>query len=190
MELPASSFVIFIAMMTLPFSLETAMTLQRFAKNRLRMVNGLSRKSRAKWEPSRGFPMLGSDRPAITLTFPGPDAADRQVAAIRERGNLPLIVGEHVLAEIDRNDLKEGWAAAKKLSDADMSAMCRVAGARLTKIFEDNIEAEDLTDIVTDAAALFLLALRRYGVRTPKDIKPCTLVWDDKAGQERLLMQA
>jgi hypothetical protein len=134
--------------------------------------------------------MPNSDHPAITLTFPGSDSDDRQIAAIRERGNLPLIVGEHVLAEIDRNDLKEGWAAAKKLSDAEMSAMCRVAGARLTKIFEDNIASENLTDIVTDAAALFLLALRRHGVRTTKDIKPCTLVWGGKTGQERLLMQA
>jgi hypothetical protein len=127
---------------------------------------------------------------AITLTLPSPDTPDLQVAAIRERGNLPLIVGEHVLAEIDRRDLKEGWAAAKKLSDADMSAMCRVAGARLNKIFQDNIASDDLTDIVTDAAALFLLALRRHGVRATKDIRPCTLIWDDKAGQERLLMRA
>jgi hypothetical protein len=134
--------------------------------------------------------MRASAHSTITLTLPGADSADSQVAAIRKRGNLPLIVGEHVLAEIDRTDLKEGWDAAKKLSAEDMSAMCRVAGARLTKIFEDNIASEDLTDIVTDAAALFLLALRRYGVKTTKDIKPCTLVWDDKAGQEHLLMRA
>jgi hypothetical protein len=190
MELMTASVVISVTMMTLPFSLNTAVTLQRFAKSRRQMVNGLSRKLGANWKAPRGPFMRALDPSAITLTFPGPDSSDLQIAAIRERGNLPLIVGEHVLAEIDRKDLKEGWAAAKKLSDADMSAMCRVAGARLSKIFEDNIEADDLTDIVTDAAALFLLALRRYGVRTTKDIKPCTLVWDDKAGQERLLMRA
>lgn len=134
--------------------------------------------------------MRVSDQPALTLTFPGPDSSDLQVAAIRERGNLPLMVGEHVLAEIDQDDLKEGWAAAKRLSAADIAAMCRLAGARLTKLLEDNISAENLTDIVTDAAALFLLLLRRNGVRTPKDIKPCTLVWNDEAGQEHLLMRA
>lgn len=134
--------------------------------------------------------MHASDHPAITLTLPGPDSPDTQVAAIRKRGNVPLLVGEHLLAEIDRKDLKEGWATARKIPADDIAAMCRLAGTRLAKLLEDNIEAENLTDIVTDAAALFLLALHRNGVKTPKDIKPCTLVWDDKAGQEQLLMQA
>jgi len=134
--------------------------------------------------------MRAPEPSVITLILPSPDTPDLQVAAIRKRGNLPLMVGDHLLAEIDRNDLKESWAAAKKLPPADIAAMCRLAGARLTKLLEDNINSEDLTDIVTDAAALFLLALRRNGVKTTKEIKPCALVWDDKTGQEHLLMQA
>jgi hypothetical protein len=37
---------------------------------------------------------------------------------------------------------------------------------------------------VTDAAVLFLLTLRSKGVRTPDDIQPCTVLWDDEAAQE------
>jgi hypothetical protein len=166
------------------------MSLQRFAESRRQMVNGLARKPGAKWGSPRGIPMSVSGHPAITLTLPGPDNPDLQVAAIRERGNLPLFVGEHVLAEIDWKDLKEGWATAKKLPAADIAAMCQVAGTRLAKLLDDNMGAENLTDIVTDAAALFLLLLHRNGVKTPKDIKPCTLVWDGEAGQEQLLMRA
>ena len=68
--------------------------------------------------------------------------------------------------------------------------MSRAAGKRLARIVDENLSSANLTEIVTDAAVLFLLTLRSKGVRTPGDIQPCTVLWDDEAAQEYLLLHA
>ncbi len=60
----------------------------------------------------------------------------------------------------------------------------------LASVLEDNIDAADLTDVVSDAAVLFLLAMRRAGVRTLDEIGPCTLLWDDERRQELVLKRS
>jgi hypothetical protein len=127
------------------------------------------------------------EAPAFTLTCPAPDSPDLKVRAIRERGNLPLMIDDRLLAEIAQGDLVESWETAVTLSAAALADMSKLAGARLASMLEDNIDAADLTDVVSDAAVLFLLAMRRAGVRTPDEIGPCTLLWDEERHQELIL---
>src|SRR5262249_10295386 len=107
---------------------------------------------------------------------------------IRARGNLPLIIDGSLLAEIERRDLFESWEATARLPAIEVARMSRLAGERLSEIFTENFDSADLVEVVTDAAVLFLLTMRKYGVRTPDEIKPCTLLWDEEAQKEELLV--
>jgi hypothetical protein len=131
-----------------------------------------------------------SEAPAVTLTCPAKDSPDLKVRAIRARGNLPLMIDDRLLAEIVQGDLVESWETAVCLSATALADMSKLAGTRLASVLEDNIDAADLTDVVSDAAVLFLLALRRAGVRTPDEIGPCTLLWDEDRHQEMILKRA
>jgi hypothetical protein len=115
---------------------------------------------------------------------------DPAVLDIRLRGNLPLLVGEHVLAELTREDLVESWETTLALPARDLKAMCRLAGERLAKALEETIEAADLGELVTDAAVLFLLGIRRFGVRTPDDIPACSVSYDVGRGEEIVALSA
>jgi hypothetical protein len=130
------------------------------------------------------------EAPAFTLTCPAKDSPDLKVRAIRARGNLPLMIDDRLLAEIVQDDLVESWQTAVDLSAAALADMSRLACTRLASVLEDNIDAADLTDVVSDAAVLFLLALRRSGVRTPDEIGPCTVLWDEVHHQELILKRA
>jgi len=136
------------------------------------------------------MPSAPPEAPAFTLTCPAKDSPDREVKAIRARGNLPLMIDDRLLAEIARGDLAESWETAVHLPAAALADMSRLAGERLALVLEDNIGSADLTDVVTDAAVLFLLAMRRAGVKTPDEIGPCTLLWDEAKHQELILKRA
>lgn len=127
---------------------------------------------------------------SLTVTFPVPESPDADIAGIRARGNLPLIVSDKIIAEIDRMDLLESWQTATELSPDELRRMSKAAGSRLAQIVNENFDSENLAEIVTDAAVLFLLTLRNRGVRTPDDIRPCTVLWDDETAQEYVLLQA
>lgn len=130
------------------------------------------------------------DAPAFTLTCPAKDSPDHEVRAIRARGNLPLMIDDRLLAEIAKGDLAESWETAVHLPATTLADMSRLAGSRLANVLDDNIDSADLTDVVSDAAVLFLLAMRRAGVKSPDDIGPCTLLWDEERRQELILKRA
>ena len=136
------------------------------------------------------MPAALPEAPAFTLTCPAKDSPDREVRAIRARGNLPLMIDDRLLAEIAQGDLAESWETAVHLPAAALADMSKLAGERLASVLEDNIGSADLTDVVSDAAVLFLLAMRRAGVRTPDEIGPCTLLWDEARHQELVLKRA
>jgi hypothetical protein len=130
------------------------------------------------------------EAPAFTLTCPTRDSPDHDVRAIRARGNLPLMIDDRLLAEIAQSDLVESWETAVDLPAAVLADMSKLAGTRLASVLADNVDAADLTDVVSDAAVLFLLAMRRAGVKTPEEIGPCTLLWDQERRQELVLKRA
>ena len=51
----------------------------------------------------------------FSLTCPGEDSTDARVQEIQLRGNLPLLIGNEVLAEISYDDLVESWETAVSL---------------------------------------------------------------------------
>jgi hypothetical protein len=128
--------------------------------------------------------------PVFTLTCPSGDTDDARIRAIFERGNLPLFVGDDVLAEISQSDLDESWVTALSLPAKDLNAMTRLAARRLSEVLEYNLDADDLTEIVSDAAVLFLLAMRRHGIADPKRIPPCVVKWNGQDSAESVLMLA
>ena len=134
---------------------------------------------------------LARDEIAVfTLTCPGNDSADARVHDIQLRGNLPLMIGTDVLAEISHADLLESWETAISLPLKDLNAMTALAGQRLSEMLEENLEAENLTDLVSDAAVLFLLAMRRFGVSEANRIPACTVKWNGQEATESVQMLA
>ncbi|HEY7765131.1 MAG TPA: hypothetical protein VIB38_09100 [Aestuariivirgaceae bacterium] len=136
------------------------------------------------------------DRPAqawinsVTVTCPDRLSKDPAIIDIRDRGNLPLIVGDQVLAEVTRHDLVESWETACALPVKELAKMCKIAGERLARAMEESIEAADLSEVVTDAAVLFLLGIRRHGIRTPDDIPACSVSYDLARGEEMVALSA
>lgn len=127
---------------------------------------------------------------SVTVTCPDRESEEPAILDIRLRGNLPLLVGDKVLAELTRSDLAESWETAMSLSGGELASMCRLAGERLAKAMEEHIEAADLSEIVTDAAVLFLLAIRRHGVKSPEDIPACSVSYDVGRGEEMVAVPA
>jgi len=128
--------------------------------------------------------------PVFTLTCPGEDSPDARVQEIQMRGNLPLLIGNDVIAEITYDDLVESWETAAALPPEELNAMTSLAGQRLSEMLEDNLDSEDMTDLVTDAAVLFLLAMRRFGVTEAKRIPACSVKWNGQDASESVLMLA
>ena len=126
----------------------------------------------------------------FTLTCPRPENLDPHVAAIRARGNVPLMISDLMLAEIDRVDLIESWDSAAAIAPDELLRMSKLACARLAEALDDSLGTADLIELVTDAAVLFLVSMRNHGARSPDDIKPCTLLWDAACGQDELMMRA
>jgi len=114
----------------------------------------------------------------------------RQPVKAGSDGNLPLMIGNNVLAEIAHEDLLESWDAAVSLSACELITMTEVAGRRLAQIMEDGIDTGHLSEAVTDAAVLFLLAMRRHGISDPKRIPACTVMWHGQEGRESVLLGA
>jgi hypothetical protein len=134
---------------------------------------------------------LARDEFAVfTLTCPGNDSTDERVHDIQLRGNLPLMIGSDVLAEISHADLLESWETAVSLPLKDLNAMTTLAGKRLSDMLEENLDSGDLTELVSDAAVLFLLAMRRFGVSEANRIPACTVKWNGQEATESVQMLA
>jgi hypothetical protein len=126
---------------------------------------------------------------AFTLTCPG----YRSSVTLRDRNatpGLPIVIGDRVLAEIGHRELMESWETAGTLTAGELAEMSRAAGERLADILADGLEYDDLAETVTDAAVLFLLAMRRKGIADPKRIPACMVMWNGQDGQEHVLMGA
>lgn len=134
--------------------------------------------------------MRNNELSTFTLTCPGEESTDPQVQDIQNRGNLPLMIGANVLAEINYEDLVESWETAISLPLAELNAMTTLAGQRLSLMLSDNLETEYLTDVVADAAVLFLLAMRRFGISEPHRIPACTVKWNGQEAVESVQMLA
>lgn len=126
----------------------------------------------------------------FTLSCAGYRKPAKPGAESRAGGNLPLMIGNTVLAEIAHADLLESWEAAVSLTASELITMTEVAGRRLAAIMVAGIDSGHLSEAVTDAAVLFLLAMRRHGISDPKRIPACTVTWHGQEGRESVLLGA
>ncbi|MBI2717352.1 MAG: hypothetical protein HYX36_01115 [Rhizobiales bacterium] len=123
----------------------------------------------------------GAEAPAFTLSCPGYRPGRARPGAAPPPGRLSFMIGNDVVAEIGHGDLMSSWQAASALSASEAFAMSETAGKRLAEIVGTGLNAADLTEAVTDAAVVFLLAMCRFGIKDPKRIPACTVMWN---GQE------
>jgi hypothetical protein len=133
---------------------------------------------------------MDSGPASFTLSCPGYRPPRGPEGGPIRPGNLSFMIGHDIVAEIGHADLIESWQAASRLSAAEAVRMSEMAGSRLAEIIESGLSSADLTDAVTDAAVLLLLAMKRYGISDPKRIPPCTVMWNGHDGRERVLLGA
>ncbi len=116
--------------------------------------------------------------PAVKVAYPSAQSEKSPYSSIVGRGNMPLLIEDCLLAEVPRDQLQREWAACKTISDGDVAVYCRQAAGRLSRAFESEIASADLSDIVANAAVLFLLSLRESGVVSSDEIGPCEVCYD------------
>ena len=134
-------------------------------------------------------PHIDDTVPSFTLSCPG-YRRHRVDATKKGGGNLVFSIGGAVLAEIAHADLLESWEAAAELSAGEAARMAQVAARHLSEILDLGLASADLTEAVTDAAVVFLLAMKHQGIADPKRIPACTVMWDGHEGRSRVLLGA
>ncbi len=117
--------------------------------------------------------------PCFTLVCPGYRSS---------AGRLAFTVGAQLVAELDDTDLLESWEATEALSASEAAEMSENAALNLIDLLEDGLPAADLSEAVTDAAVVFLLAMKRHGISDPKRIPACTVMWNLHAERARVLV--
>ncbi len=127
---------------------------------------------------------LGGTPPAFTLVCPGYGGHAPHDAGT---GHLAFTIGSLVIAQIGHDDLLDSWMAADTLSADELASMTRLAAGRLMDILDDGLPSADLIDAVTDAAVVFLLAMKRSGISDPKRIPACTVMWNGQEGREHVV---
>ena len=92
-------------------------------------------------------------------------------------GRLAFTIGAQLVAEMDDDDLAESWDAAVSLSPREAAELSESAALHLMELLEEGLPAADLAEAVTDAAVVFLIAMKRQGISDPKRIPACAVMW-------------
>lgn len=123
-------------------------------------------------------PIPDSGSPVSLVEVAGADADNPTAREINQRGGLPLMVGDSILAEVSCAELTAGLAAAGELSDAELSRICGELAMRLQDTLNAGEPSADLIETASDAAALFVLCLQQHGITDRSQIGPCSLQFD------------
>lgn len=126
----------------------------------------------------------------FTLVCPGYKAASSHAGASSGEGRLAFTIGSQLVAELDHADLVESWAATEELSPAERRDVSEAAASQLMELLESGLDAADLSEAVTDAAVVFLLAMKRHGISDPKRIPACSVMWAGTHTGERVIFSA
>lgn len=114
---------------------------------------------------------------SFTLVSPGYRA---------QAGRLAFTVGAGLVAELDEADLLESWEATAALSATEAAELSDSAALNLIERLEEGLPAADLPEAVTDAAVVFLIAMKRQGISDPKRIPACSVMWTLHADRARV----
>jgi hypothetical protein len=116
--------------------------------------------------------------PKVVLTCP-PSGSSHLATEIRQRGNIPLELGHHVLLELKPRDISQNWAETAKLPAQRIAAL----SWHLAQDIADDDEPENHG---SEAAALFLLALRHHHASLDRALSGCRITWNDNATTEKV----
>ena len=106
----------------------------------------------------------------------------------RQAGRLAFTIGAQLVAEFDDADLAESWEATVSLSAAEAVELSDSAALHLLELLDEGLPAADLPEAVTDAAVVFLVAMRRLGIEDPKRIPACAVMWNLHAANAHVLI--
>ena len=95
-----------------------------------------------------------------------------------QEGRLAFTIGAQLVAEMDEADLAESWEATLSLSSDEASELSDSAALHLMELLEDGLPSADLAEAVSDAAVVFLIAMKRQGISDPKRIPACAVMWN------------
>lgn len=124
---------------------------------------------------------------AVLLSCP-PSSAGGLPRSIRERGNIPVMLGESCLFELTPEDIRENWQAARKLQHGRVGAMACELGLRLyaTLYAPTGDEAGEPEAHAGEAAACLFLALRHHDVPLRHALSGCQVTWNARARTEHV----
>ena len=128
------------------------------------------------------------DIPNKMIEFPRPDSGDRAVQEIFRRGNIPLLVGNTILAEVANDELKEGLEASMILSGAELARLSSDLAGNIADALNAEPDGCDVANVAADAAALFVLCLRRNNVLSVDNIPACSVSFNNDDNQARLTL--
>ena len=135
-----------------------------------------------------GFDDKNGAMPGFTLVCPGYRAASSHAGASSAEGRLAFTVGAQLVAELDHADLEDSWATTESLSAAESRELSEAAATQLMELLDHGLDAADLAEAVTDAAVVFLIAMKRLGISDPKRIPACTVKWNCRTNREDVLI--
>jgi hypothetical protein len=97
-----------------------------------------------------------------------------------------VALGTGLVAELNDRDLDRSWAAAGGLSAQEAQAINQSAGLHLMGLLGEDLDPSDHAAAAIDAALVFLLAMKRYGVSDPRQIPACAVRWTPTGSLPRI----
>lgn len=126
--------------------------------------------------------------PETMIELPSLDACDNAVLEIVARGNIPLLIGEKILAEVANTELSEGLAATESLSNGELTNISTGLAESLSEALKSGCAACDMTAVAADAAALFVLCLRRSQLLDVDNLPACSVSFGGKDNDAQLTL--
>lgn len=122
------------------------------------------------------------------IELPSADADDAAVKEILERGNIPLLIGDRILAEIANSELDEGLQATGALNSAELLTISTGLVESISGALDADGETSDMAAVAADAAALFVLCLRRNNVLDVDNIPACRVSFSNEGNEAQLIL--
>lgn len=122
------------------------------------------------------------------IELPSAEADDAAVREILQRGNIPLLIGDTILAEIANNELNEGLAASLSLSNTELVRISTSLVENISEALDEGGEACDMAEVAADAAALFVLCLRRSNVLDVDNLPACSVSFTSQGNEAQLIL--
>ncbi len=137
--------------------------------------------------PDAAIP-LSAAKAGMMIERPATHDGDETVREIMDRGNIPLLIGNNILAEVPNYELSIGLAATEDLSASEL----RNIGTGLAESISDALMIDcaacDVTEVAADAAALFAVCLRRNNLLDVDNIPACSVSFPDQDRQAQLIL--